>query len=317
MGPLVQVLKQREERLELKLLRVLNRRMELSEEDYGKYISLEKGFIGEKKFDKLASKLSGDWLIINDVLLQYNGSKFQVDSILLSQFKLFNFEIKYFEGDYYIDGKRFYTFNGQEINSPLLQLEKNESILRQIIQNSIMPNLKIISYLVFIHPEFTLYQTPKGATQIILPTKLNRLMKKLATEPTRSTQKHVKFSENLLQLQTSVDPWEYVPKYHFDTLKKGIFCTHCKERTSMMQQYSRSFFICKTCNILEKVDDVILRYVEEIKLLFPDMKITTSRIFEWCGGAIPRSTVRRVLKSHFKLIKKSNLSYYIDPKKYN
>src|SRR5690554_6810976 len=101
---MVHLLKQREERGELKIMRSLNARVKLGEDEFSKYLSLEKGFTGEKNFDELTGKLTGDWLILNDLPIQYQGTKIQIDSLLLSQFNLYQFEVKNFEGDYYLDG---------------------------------------------------------------------------------------------------------------------------------------------------------------------------------------------------------------------
>ncbi|MDP4085013.1 MAG: hypothetical protein Q8934_10430 [Bacillota bacterium] len=50
-------IKNRGEPLELKFLRFLNFRMDLSEKDSNTYAALEKGYLGEKKFDKLLENL--------------------------------------------------------------------------------------------------------------------------------------------------------------------------------------------------------------------------------------------------------------------
>lgn len=256
--------------------------------------------------------LNGDWLILNDLLLKYEGSKFQIDSLLLSQFALYQFEVKHFEGDYYINGKRFYTMAGKEINSPIIQIEKNETTLRQIVQNSVMPNLKVISFIVFTHPEFTLYQTPKDLSYLIFPTQLNKLMRNLNSQRTKATQKHFKFAEDLLSLQISEDPRQYTPEYSYESLKKGVVCAGCKNYVdSFMRRHSKGFYICDTCGVLEKVDDVIMRHVNELKLLFPEMKITTNLVYDWCGGVIQKRTIRRVLSKNLKKVGNTTGTYYV------
>ena len=41
---------------------------------------------------------------------------------------------------------------------------------------------------------------------------------------------------------------------------------------------------CETCGNVENWEVAVLRSVEEFKLLFPGRKITTNRVYEWCGG---------------------------------
>src|SRR5579875_3175129 len=73
---------------ELVLLEFLNTRMNLSPADKQNYFNLKKGYEGEAMFAGLTEKLQCECLILNDLLLEFNGSKFQIDSLILLQ-KLF------------------------------------------------------------------------------------------------------------------------------------------------------------------------------------------------------------------------------------
>lgn len=37
---------------------------------------------------------------------------------------------------------------------------------------------------------------------------------------------------------------------------------------------------CKNCGCEERMEEAVLRNVEELKILFPDIKITTNLVFE-------------------------------------
>ncbi|WP_322107581.1 nuclease-related domain-containing protein [Cytobacillus dafuensis] len=58
------------ESVELKLLRLLKRRMNLSTKEKQNYLNLEKGFEGEQKFAFFLENLSSEWIILNDLLLK-------------------------------------------------------------------------------------------------------------------------------------------------------------------------------------------------------------------------------------------------------
>ncbi|MDQ1144320.1 hypothetical protein QE429_001147 [Bacillus sp. SORGH_AS 510] len=62
--------KPRTERQELTILRSLNARMELPEEDKKNYYSLKKGYEGEVMFDLLTEQIQSDCYILNDLLLR-------------------------------------------------------------------------------------------------------------------------------------------------------------------------------------------------------------------------------------------------------
>lgn len=113
---------------ELKTFRALNPRMILSTDEKQTHSNLEKGFEGELMFDKLTDALPDNWLIIKDLLLRKNNTHFQIDSTLISRETIFLFEVKNFEGDFYIDGDKWYTMFKNEINNPLNQVERNESL---------------------------------------------------------------------------------------------------------------------------------------------------------------------------------------------
>lgn len=58
--------------------------------------------------------------------------------------------------------------------------------------------------------------------------------------------------------------------------------------------------ICNICGEKEISEPLIMRNVRELILLFPEMKITTSNIFEWCGDVLPKRTISRTLKRHMQ-----------------
>jgi len=123
-------------------------------------------------------KLSGNYLILNDLLLEINNTIFQLDSLLIAQQIIYLFEVKNYEGDYYIKDDQWYSsFSGKEIKDPLLQLKRSESLLRKLLE-SIQSNFLIKSYFVFLNPEFTLLQASKELP-IIYPNQINRFVKKL------------------------------------------------------------------------------------------------------------------------------------------
>jgi len=145
--------KSRSEPVEVIILRLLNARMSLVEKDKQHFYNLVKGYEGEVMFDSLIEKLHCQSYILNDLLLESNGSKFQIDSIMLTQEPLYLFEVKNYEGDFYFENERFYTISKKEkeIKNPLQQLERSESLLRQLLQN-LGYRIPIEAYVVFINP---------------------------------------------------------------------------------------------------------------------------------------------------------------------
>lgn len=96
----------------------------------------------------------------HNLLLQSNNPLFQIDHILIHAHTIFLFEVKNYEGEFYIDNDIWYVKSTkQEIQNPINQLNKSDYLLRQLIKN-LGYNIPVKSYLVFVNREFTLYQLP-------------------------------------------------------------------------------------------------------------------------------------------------------------
>ena len=54
----------------------------------------------------------------------------------------------------------------------------------------------------------------------------------------------------------------------------------------------------------------ILRNVGEIRLLFPEMKITTNLVYDWCVVIELKRTIKRILVRNYKKIGVRQWTYY-------
>lgn len=114
----------------------------------------------------------------HNLLLQSNNPLFQIDHILIHAHTIFLFEVKNYEGEFYIDNDIWYVKSTkQEIQNPINQLNKSDYLLRQLIKN-LGYNIPVKSYLVFVNREFTLYQLPPNLP-ILLRSQLNKFIQHL------------------------------------------------------------------------------------------------------------------------------------------
>jgi hypothetical protein len=72
----------------------------------------------------------------------------------------------------------------------------------------------------------------------------------------------------------------------------------------------RNKVVCAKCGALEKVEDAILRNVKELVLLFPDYKITSQSVYEWCMLDLNKRTFCRILKKNFTSFGNTRDTYY-------
>ncbi|WP_040203944.1 nuclease-related domain-containing protein [Neobacillus jeddahensis] len=296
--------KDRKEPSEAAILRILDKRMQLAEKDKQYYHNLVKGFEGEVMFDSLTEKLQCESLFLNDLLLDQNNSTFQLDSVMITQDPLYLFEVKNYEGDFYYEDGRFYTLSKKEIKNPLHQLARSESLLRQLLQ-SIGYRIPIKSYVIFINPQFTLYQAPINQP-IIFPNQLPNFMGNLNERPSKLTRRHKSIAEKLVSLHQNESLYKKLPPYNYESLRKGLNCSVCY---SFMVFVEDKKLVCDLCGHQESVDTAILRAVEELKLLFPGEKITTNGVHEWCQVVDSKKTIRRVLKQNYSSIGKREFHF--------
>lgn len=169
------ILKERTESEELLIMRSLNSRMKLTEKEKIHYQNLEKGFEGERQFDLLTQNLAEERYIINDLLFEVNNSYFQIDSLIISQGVIHLFDIKHFQGEYFIESDKLFSVKTKrEYKNPVTQLIRSATLFRQLLQNLNQKYL-VEPAVIFNNPEFTLYQAPLNQP-IILPTRLNSFM---------------------------------------------------------------------------------------------------------------------------------------------
>lgn len=298
--------KSRTESRELRVFRSLNLRMELPDVDAKTLYKLEKGFEGERKFDEFLDGLQANWITLNDLQLESNQTFFQNDTTLIFQGTIHLINVKNHTGDYYIDQNgEWYSGTGKLIRDPFEQLNRSENLFKQLLQE-LGYKFPIESYLVYMNPEFYLYNAPRNMPAVF-PTQLNRYKNKLLSIPSNLNEKHMELAEKLVSLHQNESPYTRYPEYHYEKLKKGLICCLCH---SFITHFERNILICDKCGCIEDVETAILRGVDELMLLFPGIKITTNTLQEWCK-IIPERTIRRVLAKNYHKVGRGKASFYI------
>ncbi|MBT2639297.1 nuclease-related domain-containing protein [Bacillus sp. ISL-39] len=300
------LLKKRSESKELVVMRYLNMRMEFSAKDKFHLANLEKGYRGEVEFDRLTENLSEERYIIDDLLLQVNHSYFQIDKVIISGGLIHLLDVKYHEGDFYLESDKFYSVaSGKEYKNPVIQLKRSETLFRQLLQN-LKLNYLVQASVVFNNPEFTLYQAPMDLP-IILPTQINRFLKELNDAPSKMDENHKILAQKLLSLHHDKNPYTTLHEYDYEQLEKGM---HCRECGSFNTSIEMQGLVCGRCGNSERVEQAIVQNIEEFRLLFPERKITTQSIYEWCNRTINKRRITRVLKKYYKAVGNTSDTYY-------
>lgn len=292
----MEVLKEREKSKLLKGLYFLDKRSELNESDKRYLINLQKGYNGERFFDERVRKvMDREVIILNDLLLRNKGSSFQIDSIIITSGSLFIFEIKNFSGKYIRNSDGFSTLKGYEVANPLIQLNRMESFIHQLL-NEWRITMKVEANILFVEPSFSLYNA-RIEDPIILPNQVEEYLETINRKSKVLTKEQYYLANKFIKLhETEVPNERQLPYYSYDDLKKGLSCKLCGSFNLLLTQ--RACY-CKTCFHKSSVEEVIMNNIEELQFLFPELKITTTNVSEWCGNPVHFRKVRKILKDNF------------------
>jgi hypothetical protein len=132
-------------------------------------------------------------------------------------------------------------------------------------------------------------------------------MKNFDRIPSKLNDRHRKLAELLVSLHSTKSPFTQVPSYDYHSLKKGNTCFVC---------YSFSMTVdgrvcrCLNCGHEELVETAILRSVEELRILFPGIKITTNIVHEWCRIVESKKRIGRILENNFKILGVHQWAFY-------
>ena len=294
---------------ELRTLCSLNSRSVLSKEDYHYYLNLEKGLEGELKLDKLLEEALADVMILRDLTFEINNTIFQIDTLLIFQKCIYLLDVKNNQGDFCVEGEIWKSPTGNEMKNPLHQLSRCTSLFKHLLQRLGFTS-NINASLVYVHPEFTLYQAPRRQ-DIVFPTQLNRFIGRLKQESCNYRQDHHRLAKQLLSQRVLRHRHETDFDYEFNSLKKGIVCFDCG---GFMSRYSLYQLVCDKCNKTDYNEICALKNINEFEFLFPNKKITLNNIYNWCGEVLSIDVIRNVLRKNYRLLSRGKASYYLEEK---
>ncbi|MCM3567531.1 nuclease-related domain-containing protein [Neobacillus mesonae] len=290
----------------LLVLRSLNARMTLAEQDYWNYIGQEKGFEGELQFDLLTDNLQNQCIVLKGLLLEIGGNEFQIDTVMIFQDTIHLYDVKNYKGEYYYESGKLYRANGNIAKDLLSQLQRCESLFIKLLQE-LGFDFRVEARLVFIHPEFTLMQAPKEYP-IVYPTQVKNYVQTLNFIPARLTKSHEILVQQLLSMHKSVSSHMRMPFYAYENLIKGMLCKLC---FSLETYVDGNWLVCRKCGHKEPLEAAVVRNVQELLLLFPGMKITTNGVHEWCGMVLSKKTIRRILLKYYRSVGKTKVRYFL------
>lgn len=280
----------------LQKMEILDRRMNFPNKNKKYLYHLQGGFTGELALDKPTSQLGDEFLVLNDLSLRSElANSFQIDSLILSRNRIRFYEAKNYSGDYSYGEELYFKEPNFEISNPLIQLQTTKNKLK-ILTKELNCDFSVQGYVAFVHPEFTLFNMPKD-NKLLMPSQLNRHFSQMQSQTTNLTQAERHFATQLLDNHTEQPLFENdIPAYSYATLKKGIYCKTCGSFNLSKNQKS---YTCHLCSYKGSLHSALATNIMEYRLLFPNDKLKSSVLYDWCGGFISMKSIQRELNADF------------------
>lgn len=216
------------------------------------------------------------------------------------------YEVKNYKGNYQMKSGRLMTISGQEISNPLSQLNRSLIKLHHLFDEWAFSET-VEGVVAFVEPSFYLYNADP-ADPFIFPAQLAVHFSTINKKMTRLSKSQHFLAEKLIQAnQTSASYEKRLPIYDYHLLKKGLTCMACGSFDLTISQRSCQ---CKDCFIKVSVDETLMKNIRDIRVLFPEMKLTTSLVYDWCERAIVFKRIRRILQKNFTVKGKATGTYY-------
>lgn len=270
----------------------LSIRGSLSRKDENYYNHLVKGFEGECTFDEWVEDSLKEHILLGDLIFKVNGTIFQLDSLVITNQKLYLYEVKNYEGEFQMDMTSLKRYQaGPELLNPLIQLQRSTILFKQLMDQM---NIKIPieSYVIFINKNFTLYQS-EPHPQILVCSQLERHFESIKDTTYPLSEKCLSLSKSIMKKQLDESPYQDLPDYSIENLSKGIYCSEC---FNFIEELTGRLCVCSHCGYRETAYDNTYRHIVEFTRLFPEKQLTTQIIYKWCNGLHSMYRIRSVLR---------------------
>lgn len=222
----------------------LSGRMSLPVSAEKEWERMKKGYLGELAFHRMIkSAFPINHLSLYSLTLQHDNRFFQIDHLIIFHDTIYIYEIKYFASDYVIRNNKWFSLKSdREISNPFIQLKRTETNVCQLLQTSSFSK-KVIGKVVFMQEEFALFQA-SPQLPMVLPGQVRRYVNELALREQPPGPDGMDLARWLANRHIEEHPFDQLPDYSFDRLRKGMNCPRCM---GMMECVSTRSLGCKSC----------------------------------------------------------------------
>ncbi len=293
---------QRRKSVQLEYYELLERRRCLDKDEKSWYQSLKRGYEGECLFDDYVDEVLGALVTgyLPDLTLKHNRVT-QIDSLLVTDEVIFQFEIKNYAMDLTWTHQQWQFGNGHSLNDdPIVQLQRSSSILRNVLEELGFESPPVVPILVLINPDSFVDLKDDCSVKVLRSFELRRFLEELRfrySAPSRAGSERVnKICQHILHYQ-----WE--PSFsnfgqsvrdleNRAPIPTGIICPVCGNREL---EYSSHHISCR-CGSKEIKKTALLRKINEAQILDPKFELSRKYIEEYVENRVSQATLTRILK---------------------
>lgn len=280
-------IKSRKMPAEMQILESLNGRVQLSPEIGRQLRNMREGLAGERRLDQALESVSDCVIQISDFTLARN-QLCQIDAVLVSANGIYLLDAKNWSGRHTVGDKGFERLT----NDPLDQLKRAEKLFGRMLEYERIP-LQVLSRLVFVNPEMTLYGV-QPEMPIVLPQQLPEFVSEIRQQVGVLTEWEMRVARRILAKHTDENPYRLKVDYTWDSVGKGMLCTSCRR---LLVEKSHKYVWCPVCQAVEAKGAALLRTKAEMDVLFPGCKPEVDRLYRFCGGMVSKRGIFKATRN--------------------
>lgn len=283
----------------------LERRKVLTKASLDYLWAMRKGYEGECEFDGYTEKLTCDCLILNDLSLRKWRMKFQLDTTIITGEAVHIFEVKNYEGEYYWGREKLIKITGFKVENPNLKLE-SKKVKMEIFLERLGFRKEVRVHVVYINSHFHLRGVPEQE-KLLFRSQIKRHMEDIDRIQTPLSPSDRKLAQMLKEEHHPDFVDDELPEYNFARLRKGVPCPVCGSLNTVI---AAKTLRCAGCKGKAPAQVAIKRSIEEFQLLFPEERVTTRRMEDWCA-VTDAKRIYRVLQKSWTPVRTGRHRYYV------
>lgn len=288
---------------ELLYYRALSRRTKLEPESQKLLNIYERGYEGERTYDKVYDDVLNHLYVFRGVYLKIGGGILQCDSLIVSDNGLIVHEIKNYNGNYKYENDQWFVRNFEISEDPLIQLKRTMTKLIKLkYTNNI--NFSIEGKVIFPNIDFFLSSTNENIWDFTIMR--HQLKRHLSGFKDFSVTYSAEKLAEVIQDHIVENPY-FDKVADFDRLKKGLYCRACG---SYDVSKSKIQVKCKICSHKDTIHTITLFAIAELNNLFRDEPITRKRMWLLLNGQVSLATITRMLNKYCNAKKKGAAASY-------